>query len=114
MWWVCIYVYIYAEEKKRGAQLSLAPLYSKKKTKPMWQDRAFCGEFGDAYVENTELEGGHIAPSLKVLWLTVKMILKEHKSWFNDYTEQDFKNADKVFNILTIGKEISQQVRNPL
>jgi len=34
---------------------------------PMWRDKAFVGQFGDCFVQDTELEGGHIGPSLGVL-----------------------------------------------
>lgn len=33
---------------------------------PVWRDGAFSGLFGDAFIENTSLEGGLITPSLLV------------------------------------------------
>ncbi len=34
---------------------------------PIWRTGAFAGEFCDAYLENTELEGGKLGPSCRSL-----------------------------------------------
>lgn len=34
---------------------------------PIWRTGAFSGQFCDAYLENTELEGGKLGPSCRML-----------------------------------------------
>lgn len=59
-----------ASQKKRVlSRLSLGPCYPK--PPPMWYERAFIGEFGDAYVEGTGLEGGSTGTSALCLGLGV-------------------------------------------
>ena len=38
----------------------------------MWRNGAFAGEFGDAYIADTELEGGQVAPSIKTLLQVIR------------------------------------------
>ena len=33
----------------------------------VWRTGAFAGEFGDAFIKDTELEGGHTAPALRLV-----------------------------------------------
>lgn len=33
----------------------------------MWATSAYVGQFGDAFVRDTELEGGHTTPDLKTV-----------------------------------------------
>ena len=33
----------------------------------MWRNGAYAGEFGDAFIADTELEGGQVAPSITIL-----------------------------------------------
>lgn len=53
------------EEKTLKSKLSLGKVLET--PVPMWRDRGFFGQFCDPYVENTELEGGLIEPSVLLL-----------------------------------------------
>ena len=33
----------------------------------VWRTGAFAGEFGDAFIRNSNLEGGHVGPSIRTL-----------------------------------------------
>jgi hypothetical protein len=44
---------------------------------PAWRNRAFVGTFGDPFVRDTELEGGHIAPSLDAITHVVRIMIQQ-------------------------------------
>ena len=50
------------EQERRRQKLAAASVNVK--DDPMWMNKAFVGEFGDAFVADTSLEGGHIGPSI--------------------------------------------------
>ena len=45
--------------------------YAKGETKPIWTDNAFAGEFGDNFIQDTSLEGGHIPEAIDRLHSSV-------------------------------------------
>ena len=49
-------------------------------SEPIWRDRSFTGLFGDPFIRNTEMEGGKIAPSIEMMNLTLKRIIKNQTS----------------------------------
>ena len=44
---------------------------------PAWRTGAFAGEFGDAFISDTELEGGQVAPSIETLVRVIRAVLSE-------------------------------------
>ena len=48
--------------RRRGARSGAAG-----RRQAIWRTGAFAGEFGDAFIKNTELEGGQVAASIRVL-----------------------------------------------
>ena len=43
----------------------------------VWRNGAFAGEFGDAFIAETDLEGGHSGPAITQLIVVVRAVLKE-------------------------------------
>jgi hypothetical protein len=70
--------------------LELAPSQQKSSfslgvNQPVWRDRAFLGQFGDCFVDNTELEGGHMGASIAVLTLILCRLLEVQIAPFFSY-----------------------------
>ena len=42
----------------------------------VWRNGAFAGEFGDAFIAETDLEGGHSGPAIGQLLTVVRAVLK--------------------------------------
>jgi hypothetical protein len=62
------------EEQRKG--LSLAPLFAK--PRPMWAAPAFIGTFGDAFIENTAMEGSStLSWSYTVLNYALQRMVKQ-------------------------------------
>ena len=53
--------------------------YAKGETKPIWTDNAFAGEFGDNFIQDTSLEGGHIPEAIDRLQSSVIASLPHFK-----------------------------------
>lgn len=62
----------------------------------MWNDRAYYAHFGDAFIENTGLEGGSIYNSVRVVSLVFDRMLREQRAWLNNFNDDDYKLCDKV------------------
>ena len=60
------------DEQNAATCASIAGSSSDKPRAPMWRNGAYAGEFGDAYIADTELEGGQVAPSIKTLLKVVR------------------------------------------
>ena len=70
------------ELKKQQFVLEGMPSGAKEPYKgPIWFDRAFTGLFGDAYIRDTELEGGQIAPSLDTACFILQHMRQNHLNW---------------------------------
>jgi hypothetical protein len=65
------------EEKALNSKLSLRAV--DEQAVPMWEDRSFFGVFCDAFVENTELEGGQIGPSVTVVGHALNLLLNRER-----------------------------------
>ena len=90
------------ERKKRSEKYSLSevfPSVSQKKLDVMWRDRAFFGAFGDPYIENTELEGGWIGPSVAVMGLALRRVLASQRTWLDGFRESDFAALERICGI---------------
>ena len=46
--------------------------YEEGKPRPIWTDNAFAGEFGDNFIQDTSLEGGHIPEAITRLQSCIK------------------------------------------
>jgi hypothetical protein len=58
---------ITAQRERRKDKFVLASTPLVEHRNPVWRDRAFVGIFGDVFVRDTELEGGHIAESVDAM-----------------------------------------------
>ena len=78
---------------------------------PVWRDRAYTGLFGDAFIRDTELEGGQIAPSIDSLAFTVKRILNSpHRVWLNMFEDKHIEAVSRVVSILEEGAITTHEV----
>jgi hypothetical protein len=47
----------------------------------LWRTGAFAGQFGDAFIENTDLEGGFIPPAIGILdEVVTHLVTHEHEA----------------------------------
>ena len=46
-------------------------------TRPFWRQDVFVGLFGDCYVENTELAGGHVGNAFQGLAMLLKRVVQK-------------------------------------
>eukprot|EP00478_Filoreta_tenera_P000084 GABV01000084.1.p1 GENE.GABV01000084.1~~GABV01000084.1.p1 ORF type:complete len:285 (-),score=73.45 GABV01000084.1:571-1425(-) len=90
-----------------AGQLSLSSLY--KRPPPMWLDSAFVGEFGDAFVENTGLEGGSIYGGIRVFSLVFSRTIDEQRAWLNGFSERDHKRAEKISEVIEASVEVGRK-----
>ena len=65
---------------------------------PMWRTGAFAGEFGDAFISDTELEGGQVAPSIEILVGVIRHVLKTRREELTSFRAGD---PDKIEHICT-------------
>ena len=85
---------MFVAKSQMHKQLSLQSLYQR--PPPMWNDRAYYAHFGDAFIENTGLEGGSIYNSVRVLSLVYNQMLSEQRAWLNDFGDDDYKKCERV------------------
>ena len=55
----------------------------------VWRNGAFAGEFGDAFIADTDLEGGHSGPAITQLLTVVRAVLEARLSECSLLTEAD-------------------------
>ena len=74
---------------QRFRHMTLQPLY--KRPPPLWAHPVFQGEFGDAYLENTGMEGGDVLGALAAFDLVLSSLLSgsENRNLLVDYTPAD-------------------------
>ena len=65
--------------ERERRRLRLAAASANVKDDPMWMNKAFVGEFGDAFVSNTSLEGGHIGPSIVTMIDVAKLAVQTYR-----------------------------------
>ena len=79
---------------------------------PVWRDRSFTGLFADCYIEDTELEGGFIAPSLavvaKVLGVIVMDIKADEPEWLADLDQKEMAALRRVTEIFAASARLAQ------
>ena len=64
---------------------------------PAWRTGAFAGEFGDAFISDTELEGGQVAPSIEILVGVVRDVLETRRAELTLFgNSQADKKSDTV------------------
>eukprot|EP00961_Rhodomonas_salina_P116685 1570363-Rhodomonas_salina.1 len=80
--------------------LNLSPAADTPAEGAIWMDKAFVGEFGDAFVQDTSLEGGHIGPSITTFVRIAKFVLEE----FGKSEMPLFSDADKRKVLFFLGK----------
>jgi len=95
----------YERERRR---LELAAASVNVKDDPIWMNKAFVGEFGDAFVADTSLEGGHIGPSIVTMVDVAKLSVKEYRR--SNALSCFRKSSD--FNVVnTVLEKLSQAAR---
>jgi hypothetical protein len=60
---------------------------------PMWMSKSFFGEFGDAFVQDTSLEGGHIAPCITEVAEVMRSGLEDFRGALTLFTDADLGTA---------------------
>jgi Protein of unknown function (DUF3638)/Protein of unknown function (DUF3645) len=95
------------EEELKESQRKLYVLGAIDQLNPVWRDRAFSGVFGDAFVRNTELEGGFVAPSIKTLLFTLEKLLEQHSDWLT--TEPNLDALQRVVEIMRVSSELANE-----
>jgi hypothetical protein len=68
------------------------------------------GEFGDAFLEGTGLDGGSVPPSLAVFSLTLDRALQEQKSFLNDFEHTDLQHLDAINELFKDAKALGRKV----
>ena len=106
------------EDAKRGT-LTLArmdqegdvpQLGQDSQAKPIWRDGAFVGQFCDAFCQDTSLEGGHIAPSLRVLAYGMRRIAEmKGTGFFKTFSSREKATIDKAAGIFTTAAKIAEE-----
>lgn len=81
----------HAQLEKLYAALTLQPLY--KKPPPVWMHPCVLAEFGDAFLENTGLEGGNHATTAAVYYMTMQRMLGECGPMYLDGFDHSAKQA---------------------
>lgn len=77
---------------------------------PIWCNRAFVGQFGDCFVHNTELEGGHIASSIKVFQFTLQDIIEQHRDWLHLFSDDDISKVKYTSTLLQECASLSSKI----
>lgn len=71
------------------------------------------GEFGDAFLEGTGLDGGSVPPSLAVFSLALDRALQEQKSFLNNFEHTDLQHLDAINELFKDAKALSRKVLVP-
>lgn len=61
-----------------------------------WRNGAYAGEFGDAFISDTELEGGHSAPAIATLNRVINHILTTRRHQLTLLNDDDIKVVRRV------------------
>ncbi|KAL6068400.1 Component of oligomeric Golgi complex 3 [Balamuthia mandrillaris] len=95
------------EEQRKFEHLSLQSLY--KRPPPVWIHPAFLGEFGDAFLEGTGLEGGSLYPSFAVFSMAIENGLKEQREFLNDLQHTDAQSLDAISEIFKESRDLARK-----
>lgn len=87
--------------------MSLQSLY--KRPPPIWLSPAFLGEFGDAFLEGTGLEGGSIPPVIAAYSLALDAALQDQRDFCNGFEHEDFQKLDAINEIFKDAKSLARQ-----
>jgi len=68
------------------------------------------GEFGDAFLEGTGLDGGSVPPSLAVFSLVLDRTLQEQKPLLSGFDHADMQHLDAINEIFKDAKALSRKV----
>eukprot|EP01087_Luapelamoeba_hula_P004848 TRINITY_DN1482_c0_g1_i1.p1 TRINITY_DN1482_c0_g1~~TRINITY_DN1482_c0_g1_i1.p1 ORF type:complete len:4317 (-),score=602.49 TRINITY_DN1482_c0_g1_i1:51-13001(-) len=95
------------EERRKFENLSLQSLY--KRPPPVWIHPAFLGEFGDAFLEGTGLEGGSLYPSLAVFSLALDQAFKDQRDYLNTLEHTDLQSLEAINQSLKEAKDLARK-----
>lgn len=62
----------------------------------IWRTGAFAGEFGDSFIEDSDLEGGHTAPALVTLASVIHGVLSKRRSELSLFSDEDVAKFQNV------------------
>ena len=86
--------------------------YAKGETKPIWTDNAFAGEFGDNFIQDTSLEGGHIPEAIDRLQSSVIASLPHFKKGvLKNFTSSEHQAVSKALSLLDHAKNVERKLR---
>eukprot|EP00658_Telonema_sp_P-2_P010324 TRINITY_DN13891_c0_g1_i1.p1 TRINITY_DN13891_c0_g1~~TRINITY_DN13891_c0_g1_i1.p1 ORF type:complete len:1462 (-),score=417.56 TRINITY_DN13891_c0_g1_i1:67-4452(-) len=66
---------------------------------PIWRQSAFAGQFGDAFIKNTQLEGGQIGPAVKTLLELTRPVVDKAEDMVG-FQDSDKPALNKVLDSL--------------
>jgi len=109
------------EEERRRQSMSLQALY--KRPPPVWMHPAFLGEFGDAFLEGTGLQGGTVAVSLAMFNLAFSELLSRStlvdggddgastnsNSYLEGFGQEEMQVLGSVSHVLSTAAELARR-----
>ncbi len=72
----------------------------------IWRNGAFAGEFGDAFIQDTELEGGHTAPAIRTLSAIVNRVLTARRADLTLLSDADISIAKRCIGDLDAAADL--------
>eukprot|EP00466_Bigelowiella_natans_P015194 jgi/Bigna1/85176/estExt_fgenesh1_pg.C_20373 len=75
----------------------------------IWRNGAFAGEFGDPHIQNTDLEGGQTAPSIRTLAKIIRDLVKERKGQLSLMEKEDLQKVERIVSDLVLASEIDAE-----
>eukprot|EP00467_Chlorarachnion_reptans_P010822 CAMPEP_0114525784 /NCGR_PEP_ID=MMETSP0109-20121206/22631_1 /TAXON_ID=29199 /ORGANISM="Chlorarachnion reptans, Strain CCCM449" /LENGTH=5518 /DNA_ID=CAMNT_0001707433 /DNA_START=63 /DNA_END=16619 /DNA_ORIENTATION=+ len=72
----------------------------------IWRNGAFAGEFGDPHIQNTDLEGGQTAPSIRTLSKIIENLLVSRREKLTLFEKEDVTKVKRIIKDLLLAAEI--------
>ena len=79
---------------------------------PVWRTGAFAGEFGDCFIEDTSLEGGHVAPSIGSFVEAVEVACRESTTRLPAFTSVEIDKLHTIAGDFKVAMEIEWDLRS--
>jgi hypothetical protein len=83
----------------------------------LWRTGAFAGQFGDAFIENTDLEGGFIPPAIRILDDVVQHLVEQQRDAISLLTREDVEGLtglvlDEMKEAAAMGEKVRPERHN--
>lgn len=88
--------------------------YKEGTPRPIWTDNAFAGEFGDNFIQDTSLEGGHIPEAIERLQSCIKSSWKQlEKGVLKGFNSREKKVILKALDKMKSAGNVGRRLRSP-